>query len=376
MKKYNYKYFWIFTIVISCILFCAFIFKIKIKQKFIKIGLCVQLSGPGAELGLGVRNGARLAVDKINANGGVAGKKIILLVKDDQGKPTIAKQKDLELIKQGVVAIIGHITSSVSIAAVPIANKHKTVLLSPTTSTPALKNKDDYFFRINTISEDEAKFLANFAFNHLKLNRIGIIWDKKNVYYSKYYAKSFTQAFNKLGGNVLFSIGYDKPNSINLSLEKITPQFKIKNILFICSDIDLLTFIKSKFRYISYILASGWPMTPTLTINKHLLENKNIFFASSTPPKKNQKEIMFEKSYKKTYGFSPVFSAVKGYDAVRLIVKALQINPNNLKKGLLKIKNFPGIQYKITFNKYGDIKTPTYIYQIKNGHFIHIKYDK
>lgn len=93
MKKYNYKYFWIVTIVISCILFCAFIFKIKIKQKFIKIGLCVQLSGPGAELGLGVRNGARLAVDKINANGGVAGKKIILLVKDDQGKPTIAKQR-------------------------------------------------------------------------------------------------------------------------------------------------------------------------------------------------------------------------------------------------------------------------------------------
>lgn len=114
----------------------------------VRMGFVAQLTGIQAELGVQERNGVQMVVEEINAAGGVAGRPIELIVQDDLGTPEGAQAADHELIKAGVVAIIGHATSGQTVAGLAVTNPAHVVMLSPTASTPELSGQDDYFFRI------------------------------------------------------------------------------------------------------------------------------------------------------------------------------------------------------------------------------------
>ncbi|CAG0964133.1 partial Leucine-, isoleucine-, valine-, threonine-, and alanine-binding protein, partial [Anaerolineae bacterium] len=114
----------------------------------IRVGFVAQLTGVQAELGVQERNGVQLAVEEINAAGGIAGRPIELIVQDDLGTPEGAQAADRELIGAGVVAIVGHATSAQTISGLAVTNPARIVMLSPTATTPELSGLDDYFFRI------------------------------------------------------------------------------------------------------------------------------------------------------------------------------------------------------------------------------------
>lgn len=90
-------------------------------QEPILIGFSANLTGTYSDLGVQGRNGASLALERINEEGGVAGRKLRLLARDDGNTAQQARQADRDLIANGVVAIIGHMTSAQSQAALPIA---------------------------------------------------------------------------------------------------------------------------------------------------------------------------------------------------------------------------------------------------------------
>lgn len=103
----------------------------------IRVGFAGELTGRQADLGVHGRNGAQLAVEAINAAGGVAGRPIELLVRDDRGTSEGAQAADRELISEGVVAIIGHMTSAQTVAGRLVTELAKMVLFSPAASTPS-----------------------------------------------------------------------------------------------------------------------------------------------------------------------------------------------------------------------------------------------
>ncbi len=86
------------------------------RNNTIKIGFSGCLTGHLSDLGIGGRDAVILAVKEINAKGGVNGKKIKLIIKDDKNDPAAAVKADKELVSSGCIAIIGHMTSSISIA--------------------------------------------------------------------------------------------------------------------------------------------------------------------------------------------------------------------------------------------------------------------
>jgi branched-chain amino acid transport system substrate-binding protein len=96
------------------------------------------LSGAYADLGIKGRDGVLLAVEKINAADGIAGRPIKLLARDDMGTPEGARVADKELIDAGTVAIIGHMTCRQTIAAMEIIKKAGVMLISPTISIEKL----------------------------------------------------------------------------------------------------------------------------------------------------------------------------------------------------------------------------------------------
>ena len=115
-------------------------------KKAIRIGFVAQLTGVQAELGVQERNGVQLAMEKINAKGGIGGRPVELVVRDDLGTPEGARAADRDLIEAGVVAIIGHATSGQTMVGLSVTNPARVVMLSPTATTPELSGLDDFFF--------------------------------------------------------------------------------------------------------------------------------------------------------------------------------------------------------------------------------------
>lgn len=137
-------------VVISVITLIAIIISSnKKKNEIINIGFSAQLTGRQAELGVQERNGSQLAIEKANNDGGINGHMLSLIVHDDLGISQEAQNADKELIREGVVAIIGHATTAQTLAGIAEANKAKVIMMGPTVSTPKLSGIDDYFFRIH-----------------------------------------------------------------------------------------------------------------------------------------------------------------------------------------------------------------------------------
>ena len=107
----------------------------------VKLGAILSLQGAGAPYGQSIQRAVEMAVEHINAAGGVhvfevGQKPLILLVRDDQSQPAIGVQAAQELIEEGVVAVIGAVVSDVTLALAPIFQQAEIILMSPASSTP------------------------------------------------------------------------------------------------------------------------------------------------------------------------------------------------------------------------------------------------
>jgi amino acid/amide ABC transporter substrate-binding protein, HAAT family (TC 3.A.1.4.-) len=203
MNKQNFlKNSWLrFIPVFLLIGILGFFLKGCIEKKPLPIGFTAQLTGIQAELGVQERNGVQLAVETINASGGVVGRKIELIIRDDLGIPEQAKAADSDLINAGVLAIIGHATSSQTLAGLEVTNPAHMVMLSPTVSTPKLSGLDDYFFRVYPSFKDSSQAFAQYIYQNSGIARMAIIYDIDNAAYSKTYSTTFTDKFQSVGGS-------------------------------------------------------------------------------------------------------------------------------------------------------------------------------
>ena len=115
----------------------------------IKIGVYADLTGQTSAFGQSTKNGVELAVEEINAAGGVGGKKLEILIEDDQGRPEQAKTAVSKLVNQDKVQVlIGEATSTNSLAAAPVAQEAKIPMISHGSTNEGVTQVGDYIFRI------------------------------------------------------------------------------------------------------------------------------------------------------------------------------------------------------------------------------------
>ena len=174
----------------------------------IEIGFFGALTGPQATFAISGRNGARLAIDQLNAAGGVLGKKLDLLVEDDHNDPSEAASAVSKLItRDHVVALIGEQASSRSLAAAPIAQNYQVPMVAPSSTNVEVTKKGDYIFRTCFLDDFQGRCMARFTADSLKLKHVAVLKDIKNDY-SVGLAKFFTEEFLKHGGTVLVEQSY------------------------------------------------------------------------------------------------------------------------------------------------------------------------
>jgi branched-chain amino acid transport system substrate-binding protein len=344
----------------------------------VKIGFVGSLTGRHADLGIEGRNGVTLAVEEINRAGGLRGRLIELITKDDKNNPGVAVSVDTELISEGVVAIIGHMTSAMSDAAIPLVNKHGMIMISPTTSSNKFTGIDDYFFRVMVPSRSLAEELARYSFRALKLRRIVTLYDLSNRAYTEEYSDNFRNAFEDLGGRLVKAATFTTgPNLDFRTIARDILSTKPDGLLLSTGALDAAMIIQHVRREGSRIpiVSSGWAQTTDFLHHGGPAVEGVVFVEVFDNNSKDKRYTEFRERFVKRFGRTPNFAAACGYEAVQVIFDALSKNsdPRKLKETILSHGTFRGLQGDFTIDRFGDAKRKTVIISVKAGQFVAIK---
>jgi len=347
------------------------------KKEPIKIGFSAQLTGKQAELGVQERNGVELAFDEVNKAGGIAGRPIVLVIKDDLGTPAGAINADKELIAENVVCIIGHPTSAQTLAALPTAEAGKTILMSPTTSTSALSGKDDGFFRIIQSLVDRARGLAEYVFKVQKAQKLTVIYDSENQAYVQSFWVQFSNRYKELGGAVVAEKAFSSSKE-DVDFDKLVADARASQadaLLIVAADTDT-ALIAQRVRIGGWnvpLYTSEWAQTDVLLKNGGNAVEGMVYEQSIAMGSKGKAFTDFKNAFTARYGREPAFGAVFGYETAKVLAKALEQSKGNkegLKQGLLGIKDFQGLVDKMSIDQYGDVIRPYYLGKIEKGVFV------
>ena len=194
-------------------------------QSQVKIGSASPLSGPSAHQGKDIENGARLAIDDLNARGAtIGGKKVkwVLQAEDDGSDPKLGTAVAQKLVDGGVVAVVGHLNSGTTVPASKIYNNAGIPQISPAATTP-LYTHQGYKTAFRVVANDDlvGRVLANYSINTLKAKKIAVIDDR--TAFGQGLADQFAKDVKRLKGAEIVSRQFtnDRATDFNAILTQI-----------------------------------------------------------------------------------------------------------------------------------------------------------
>ena len=350
------------------------------ESKMISIGVNLELSGGVASYGESIAKGIDLAVEEINNDGGIDGKKIELIKVDNKSEASEATSAAIKLTSQEkVTAIIGAATSGNTVAQVQIANDNQTVLLTPSGTSPNVTvDKDgkvnEFAFRTSFIDPFQGTIAANFAADELNVKNAAIFADNTSDY-AKGLAASFKETFKKEGGKIIAEEAYvAKDTDFRSTLTRI--KSKNPEFVFIPGYYEEVGLIIKQARELGitvpFMGADGWDSPKLVELaGADALNNSFItnHYSSEDPDEKIKN---FVKAYKKTNkNESPNAFNALGYDTVYLLADAIKragsTDSVKVKEALAATKNLELVTGKVTIDKnHNPIKSAT-VLEYKNG---------
>ncbi len=353
--------------------------KVTKEAETIKIGLVTPLTGDVATFGQSTKNAVMIALDEVNKEGGVLGKKIEVVVEDDRNDPKETANIVRKFIdKDKVTAIIGSLTSKCTLAGAPVANSSKIPMVSSSSTNPKVTQVGPYIFRVCFIDDFQGQVMAQFALEELKAKKAAVLYDVGNDY-SKGLAEFFEKSFKEGGGQVVAMETYTvNDNDFKAQLTKI--QGQNPEVIFLPDYYQKVALIANQARSLgikaTFLGGDGWD-SPELV----KLAGKNIeggYFSnhySKDDPDPAVKE--FISKYQAKYNAVPDALAALGYDAFRFLVegikKAGSADPEKIKDALTNMGEYSGVTGRFTLNENRDPIKSAVVLQIKNGQQVFVK---
>ncbi len=346
----------------------------------IKIGNYAAITGKDGTFGDSSTKATRLAIDEINAAGGVLGKQIELLVEDTQSKPGEAATVVKKLItRDKVVALIGEVTSSRSLEGAGVAQAFKIPMLSPSATNPAVTATGDYIFRACFIDPFQGSVLATFAKNKLKARRAAVLTSISSAY-STGLGDVFTKEFPGDGATIVshqkFAEG-DKDFKAQLTaIKAANPE-----IIFVPAYYTEVALIAKQARELGLTIplmgGDGWEAPELVEIAGSAIEGcyYSTHYSAESPDEKTQ---TFVKKYRARFdNRTPDGMAALGYDAAYILVDAIRragtTEPAKVREALASTKAFDGITGHIDMDKDRNASKPAAILTIKGGKFTYLE---
>ena len=348
------------------------------ESKDIKIGGNFELTGGVATFGQSAANGIKLAFKEINAAGGVLGKQLVFVAADNKSEPSESTNATTKLITQDkVVAILGAVASTNTLAAVQVASDNKIPLITPTSTNPKVTVDNgkvrDWVFRSCFIDPFQGTVMASFASKSLKAKTAAILTDNSSDY-SKGLTQVFEESFAKAGGKVVSKEAFlQKDQDFKATLTKI--KAANPDVIFIPAYYEEVGRIVKQARELGIttplIGTDGWD-SPKLVEIAGAQPLENTYFSNHySPEDKDPKVVKFVEPYKKEYGQTPDALAALGYDAALMVADAIKragaADPAKIKDALAQTKNLQLVSGIITLDaEHNPIKSAAII-EMKDG---------
>ncbi len=341
----------------------------------ILVGEYGSLTGGQATFGQSTHNATMLAVDGINAAGGVGGRKIRVQTEDDQSKAEEAANTVTKLISQDrVVAVLGEVASSNSLAAAPICQNAKVPMITPSSTNPTVTQKVDYIFRMCFLDDYQGASMARYIHNTLGLNKVAILIDNKSDY-STGLAKYFSDTFTSIGGQIVetksFTSGDADFRSQLTAIRAAGPQLIYIPAYY--NDVGQIA-IQARDLGMNMPLAGGdgWESPKLIEIGGKALEGcfySNHYFPGDPDPAVRD----FVEKYKQRYSATPDALAALAYDAARVLAESItraggKTDGPALRDAIAQTKGFKGVTGTINLGPDRNPEGKTLvIVEVKNG---------
>lgn len=336
------------------------------------IGSTLPLSGDAAVWGKNTQEGIDLALEEINTAGGVLGRKLVVVYEDTKALPKegVAAYRKLTTVDK-VKVIIDDSVSGVTLAMAPLAQKDHVVVIATGATAPKISEAGEYIFRVWNSDAYEGEVSADYAFDTLSLRSVAILYI--NNEYGKGLEQVFKHRFEERGGNIPISESFaQSATDIRTQLTKI--QASKPNGLYVVGYPKEIPIALKQAKELGLNL----PLIGTVAMQDPQLiqtagdATEGLMFPY---PKDSsgQYVTLFKEAFQKKYGKEPGITSDVGYDAAKMIAKAMELSGGttgeDIRKGLAMLKDYPGVSGTMTFDENGDVHKPMGMKVVMKGIF-------
>ena len=339
----------------------------------VKVGAVSCLTGELSTFGVSSIQGARLAVDGLNGNGGLLGQKLELLVEDNGSKAGEAATIARKLLTQDhVVAILGDLTSSATMEVAPLAQAAGVPLLTPTATGEEITRIGDYIFRSCFLNSFSGQAMARFALDRFNATRAVVLTDVKQDY-SIGLAAVIKAYFQGHGGKDLLELSFSSGDTDFRAQLTRARAFR-PDVIFVPAYYPEAGLILRQARQLEiksrFVGGEGWD-SPTLlqVAGKSADGTYYVNHFSAANPKPDVQA--FVHAYRQRYGTAPDALAALWYDGARLVADAISragsTDPKKIRDALAATTNFPGVTGSISMDANRNASKPGVVLTIEDG---------
>ncbi len=341
-----------------------------------KVGAYLSLSGAETGFGTSTKEGIELAVEEVNAKGGVKNKKIKIIFEDDKSNPQEASNKVLQLIdRDKVVALLGEVASSRSKAGGIVANKKKIPMITPSSTNPDVTQVGPFVFRVCFTDDVQGQMGARFVSEKLGKKKVAILYASDDLY-SSGLANEFRTEAKKLGLEVAIEKSFLK-NETNFTtylneIKEAQPEMIYAPVYY---NAMVPVARQAKATGLSgsmFIGGDGWHDDSLVEGAGEEMEGA-YFTNHYAPDMPSESSKEFVKKYSARFKHEPSSLAAQGYDAALLLADAIgrakNDTPEAIRDAIAETKGFQGATGAITINEQRNADKPIVIVQIKGKKF-------
>ena len=339
----------------------------------IRIGFIGGLSDRNSDNGQAGLNAVILAVETFNRDGGMNGRSVELLVRDDAQDGRLAARSARELVEAGVEAVIGPFSSEMAKTVVPIFGAAGIFEVSPTVSSMDFYGKDDNLFRVNRTTRDNARDYARVLLDRGQ-RRIAVAYDIANRNFTESWLAEFRQVLHAAGHKLAAEVPYTSAPEADFGavISRLIAS-RPDGLLFISGALDVVRLTEQARRQAPRlpVATTEWAATEQLLEAggqglQHLLIAQSFDRDADSPNYR-----AFSAAYAERFQQRPGYSAVAAYDAATVVLSALRQRAKGepLKSAALRSSPYEGLQQRIVFDANGDTERRTFFFEVREGRF-------
>ena len=337
----------------------------------VRLGLALNLSGTGGTAGEYIREGAMLAVEAVNGRGGIHGRPLELLIRDDGNTREGVITADQELLDAGVLAIIGHVTSENTLYAYEYLMSKDVLLFTPYTATTRLTGRDDLFFRTSVDTSLYGRAMARLL-EQKGTESVAVLLDMANASFTVDYVSQLRRHFE----GEIHETRFDSKQDVDwdeILTQLLTP---LPAAVVLLTEVSRTGIAAQKLRaqgYTGPLIATLWAQTPDLMrFGGKAVEGLSLV-TFIDPNNRRPAFLEFSRLIEQRLSRPANARSTRAYEAVTLLAEALRrsdgLSVSVLKRALLG-GSFETLLGTVRFDEFGDVQRPVFEVKVQGGCFV------